>query len=84
MVGRPLFPDFAVRTGGLMMMVFGVLALVSAFGQINPIWLYGPYRPDQASTDAQPDWYMGFIEGALRLMPGAETRLWGTASRGTR
>ncbi|GAA0673116.1 ubiquinol-cytochrome c reductase cytochrome b subunit [Kitasatospora atroaurantiaca] len=76
-VGRPLFPDFAVRTGGLMMMVFGVLALVSAFGQINPIWLYGPYRPDQASTDAQPDWYMGFIEGALRLMPGAETRLWG-------
>ncbi|MER8101137.1 ubiquinol-cytochrome c reductase cytochrome b subunit [Kitasatospora sp. NPDC094016] len=76
-VGKPLFPHFSVQTAGLMAMVFGVLALAAALAQINPIWLYGPYRPDQDSTDAQPDWYMGFIEGALRLMPGAETRLWG-------
>ncbi|MGK4585653.1 cytochrome bc1 complex cytochrome b subunit [Kitasatospora sp. HPMI-4] len=76
-VGKPLYPQFLVKTNGLLAMVFGVLAAVSAIGQINPIWRYGPYRPDQASTDAQPDWYMGFIEGALRLMPGAETRLWG-------
>ncbi|MEU4120572.1 cytochrome bc complex cytochrome b subunit [Kitasatospora sp. NPDC028055] len=76
-VGKPLFPGFTVQTVGLLAMVFGVLALSAALAQINPIWLYGPYRPDQASTDAQPDWYMGFIEGALRLMPGAETGLWG-------
>ncbi len=76
-VGKPLFPHFSAQTAGLMAMVFGVLALAAALAQVNPIWLYGPYRPDQDSTDAQPDWYMGFIEGALRLMPGAETRLWG-------
>ncbi|SOB88548.1 cytochrome bc1 complex cytochrome b subunit [Streptomyces sp. 1331.2] len=76
-VGKPMFPHFSAQTAGLMAMVFGVIALAGALAQVNPIWLYGPYRPDQDSTDAQPDWYMGFIEGALRLMPGAETRLWG-------
>ncbi|MFD8753268.1 cytochrome bc complex cytochrome b subunit [Kitasatospora sp. NPDC059577] len=76
-VGKPLFATFTVKTVALMMAVFGVLTLAAAIAQINPIWQYGPYRPDQASTDAQPDWYMGFIEGALRLMPGAETSLWG-------
>ncbi|MCC9305581.1 cytochrome bc complex cytochrome b subunit [Kitasatospora sp. RB6PN24] len=76
-VGKPAFPQFTAATVGLMALVFGVVAVLAAVAQINPIWNYGPYRPDQASTDAQPDWYMGFLEGALRLMPGAETRLWG-------
>ncbi|MFE9425486.1 cytochrome bc complex cytochrome b subunit [Kitasatospora sp. NPDC006697] len=76
-VGKPLFPQFSAQTAGLAALVFGVLSVLSAVAQINPIWLYGPYRADQASTDAQPDWYMGFLEGALRLMPGAETRFWG-------
>ncbi|GAA1947557.1 cytochrome b [Kitasatospora viridis] len=76
-VGKPMFPQFSAQTGGLAAMVFGVMAVLAAVAQINPIWLYGPYRADQASTDAQPDWYMGFLEGSLRLMPGTETRLWG-------
>ncbi|GAA1220666.1 ubiquinol-cytochrome c reductase cytochrome b subunit [Kitasatospora nipponensis] len=76
-VGKPLFPHFLTQTIGLLAMVCGLIAVLAATAQINPIWKYGPYRPDQASTDAQPDWYMGFLEGALRLMPGAETRLWG-------
>ncbi|MDH6119904.1 ubiquinol-cytochrome c reductase cytochrome b subunit [Kitasatospora sp. GAS204A] len=76
-VGRPQFPHFITKTAGLAAMVFGLIALLAAVAQINPIWKYGPYRADQASTDAQPDWYMGFLEGALRLMPGTETRLWG-------
>lgn len=76
-VGNPLFPQFTVRSLGLMAMVFGVLALIGAIAQINPVWAYGPYRPDHVSTGAQPDWYLGFIEGAMRLLPGFETRLWG-------
>ncbi|MGA5699949.1 cytochrome b [Peterkaempfera bronchialis] len=76
-VGQPMFPHFTAKSTGLMLTVFGVLAALAALAQINPIWVYGPYRPDQASTDAQPDWYVGFLEGAIRLMPGAETRLWG-------
>ncbi len=34
---------------------------------------FGPYRTDHVSLDAQPDWYVGYPEGALRLMPGWET-----------
>ncbi|MFI6284575.1 cytochrome bc complex cytochrome b subunit [Streptomyces sp. NPDC051018] len=76
-VGPPAFPVYLAKSGGLFLLVFGVLALLGAVGQINPVWTYGPYRADQVSTGSQPDWYVGFLEGALRLMPGVETRLWG-------
>ncbi|MFC5910605.1 cytochrome b [Streptacidiphilus monticola] len=76
-VGMPLFPQFAARSTGLAFCTFGVCALAAALAQINPVWVYGPYRPDQASTDAQPDWYVGFLEGAMRLMPGVESRFLG-------
>ncbi|MCH5671308.1 cytochrome bc1 complex cytochrome b subunit [Streptomyces gilvus] len=76
-VGKPLYPQFSASSGGLSLIVFGVLALLGGLAQINPVWTYGPYRPDQASTGSQPDWYVGFLEGALRLVPPWETDLWG-------
>jgi ubiquinol-cytochrome c reductase cytochrome b subunit len=76
-VGPPAFPRYLAKSGGLFFLVFGILAVLGAVAQINPVWTYGPYRTDQVSTASQPDWYVGFLEGALRLMPGAETRLWG-------
>ncbi len=72
-VGKPLFPQFTASSMGLSLTVFGVLALISALAQINPVWTYGPYRPDLVSTGSQPDWYVGFLEGALRLVPPWET-----------
>ncbi|MBX7548562.1 ubiquinol-cytochrome c reductase cytochrome b subunit [Streptomyces sp. tea 10] len=75
--GKPFFPQFTASSGGLSLIVFGVLVLLAALAQVNPVWNYGPYRPDQASTGAQPDWYVGFLEGALRLMPAWETNLAG-------
>ncbi|MET9297322.1 ubiquinol-cytochrome c reductase cytochrome b subunit [Streptomyces sp. NPDC003077] len=72
-VGQPMYPRFTAKSTGLFLMVFGVLAVTGALAQINPIWNYGPYRPDQVSTDAQPDWYVGFLEGGLRLMPPWES-----------
>lgn len=75
--GKPLFPQYIAKSTGLFLMLFGMLALAGALFQINPIWMFGPYEPDRVSTDAQPDWYIGFLEGALRTMPGVETRLWG-------
>jgi ubiquinol-cytochrome c reductase cytochrome b subunit len=68
-VGAPMFPYFAAKTGAFFMFVFGFLAVLSTFTQINPIWLYGPYNPAQISAGSQPDFYMGILEGSLRVMP---------------
>ncbi|MBE8471264.1 cytochrome bc1 complex cytochrome b subunit [Streptomyces justiciae] len=76
-VGKPLFPHFTATSAGLSLLVFGVLTLLAGLAQINPVWTYGPYRPDQASTGSQPDWYVGFLEGALRLVPPWETSVAG-------
>ncbi|GGT55392.1 menaquinol-cytochrome c reductase cytochrome b subunit [Streptomyces atratus] len=76
-VGSPAFPHFTAKTTGFFLMVFGVLTLLGALAQINPVWNYGPYRADQVSGNAQPDWYVGFLEGALRLMPPWETDIAG-------
>ena len=73
-VGSRFWPHYTAKGGGFFFLVFAVLSFLGAFVQINPVWLYGPYTPYQVSALAQPDWYVGFLEGALRLMPGIETR----------
>lgn len=50
----------------------GLLTLLGTVAQINPIWLYGPARPGTISAGAVPGWYMGFLDGAVRIMPGWE------------
>src|SRR5262245_46360500 len=50
----------------------GGLTLLGALAQVNPIWLLGPYRPGAITAGAVPDWYMGFLDGALRIMPAWE------------
>jgi ubiquinol-cytochrome c reductase cytochrome b subunit len=69
-VGYPLGPVYAAKAGGFFFIVFGVVALMAGFFTINPIWNYGPYDPSPVSAGTQPDWYIGFVDGALRLMPG--------------
>ncbi|MBU4216043.1 MAG: cytochrome bc complex cytochrome b subunit [Actinobacteria bacterium] len=69
-VGFPLFPIYVAKAGGFFFIVFGVIALMAATMQINPVWNYGPYDPSPVSAGSQPDWYMLFLDGALRLMPG--------------
>jgi ubiquinol-cytochrome c reductase cytochrome b subunit len=54
-----------------------VLALLGTLAQINPVWLYGPYQPGATTAGAVPDWYMGFLDGALRIMPGWEIEVAG-------
>ena len=68
-VGAPMYPYFMAKTGAFFFFVFGVLALLSTVAQVNPIWLYGPYNPAQISAGSQPDFYMGFLEGTLRVFP---------------
>jgi ubiquinol-cytochrome c reductase cytochrome b subunit len=69
-VGYPLMPVYIAKAGGFFFLVFGVTALIAALVTINPIWAYGPYDPSPITAGSQPDWYMGFADGALRLLPG--------------
>ncbi len=55
------------------MCVFAALAVLATVAQVNPIWLFVPYNPPNVSNGSQPDWYIGFLEGALRLIPNVET-----------
>jgi ubiquinol-cytochrome c reductase cytochrome b subunit len=68
-VGNPIMPVFAAKAGGFFFIIFGVIVLIATFFQINPIWVYGPYDPSPVSAGTQPDWYIGFADGALRLVP---------------
>jgi ubiquinol-cytochrome c reductase cytochrome b subunit len=68
-VGAPMYPYFMAKTGAFFFFIFAALALASTFAQTNPIWLYGPYNPLAISAGSQPDFYMGFLEGSLRMMP---------------
>ncbi|MBP2435966.1 cytochrome b [Microbacterium amylolyticum] len=68
-VGYPMMPVYMSKMGGFFFIVFGALVLIASLVQINPIWGYGPYDPSPVSAGTQPDWYIGFADGALRLAP---------------
>ena len=76
-VGAPLWPAYALRSLGLLCLVAAVLFLLGGLVQINPIWQWGPYEPYLSTNGAQPDWYLGWLIGGLRLMPSLEIRFWG-------
>ncbi len=71
-VGTPTWPAYALRSIGLLLAVAAVLFLIGGLIQINPIWQWGPYHPYLSENGAQPDWYIGWLIGALRLMPNFE------------
>jgi ubiquinol-cytochrome c reductase cytochrome b subunit len=75
--GSPLWPNYVAKGAGLAFVVFGVLGLLGGLFQINPVWLYGPFDPSVVSSPAQPDWYLGWLEGALRLFPAFDVELLG-------
>ena len=75
--GQPFFPYFMAKGGAWFFFIFGALALMSTFAQINPVWLYGPYSPVAISSGSQPDFYMGLLEGSLRIMPAWEINFLG-------
>ena len=75
-VGVPVLPTAAARAGGLMFIVIGLIMVISAVVTVNPIWLYGPASPGDAGAGSQPDWYTGFLDGALRLVPAGWEFVW--------
>lgn len=76
-VGKALWPSQVFKSVGLLLLVAAILAFMGGLLQINPIWSYGPFDPTTASAPAQPDWYVGWLEGALRLFPPVEFTVFG-------
>ena len=74
-VGSRLWPSYTAKSLGLLFLVFAAVAGLAAVAQIDPVWLYGPYDPSAVMAGAQPDWYLGWIEGAIRLFPGVNIHL---------
>jgi ubiquinol-cytochrome c reductase cytochrome b subunit len=70
--GQPFYPYFLAKTSAWFLFVFAACAVLATFAEINPIWLYGPYTPVAISSASQPDFYMGWLEGSLRMMPAWE------------
>ena len=76
-VGRHFWPGQVFRSTGLLFLTAAILAVLGGLVQINPVWVYGPYLPYAASSPAQPDWYLGWLEGALRIGPNWEPTILG-------
>lgn len=76
-IGAPMWPSYALRSGGLMLAVASALFLMGGLIQINPIWLWGPFEPWLSTNGAQPDWYMGWLIGTLRIVPPFEPQVFG-------
>jgi ubiquinol-cytochrome c reductase cytochrome b subunit len=75
LIGVPAFPGQAPRSLGLMFAVAALLFALGGLVQINPIWLWGPYELALSTNGAQPDWYLGWLIGGLRLMPSLDVVL---------
>ncbi len=68
-VGYPLMPVYMAKAGGFFFIVFGITAVMGALLTINPVWKFGPYDPTKVTAGSQPDWYMGWPDGLLRIIP---------------
>src|SRR3954452_20538158 len=68
-IGTPMWPGYALRSTGLLLLVAAVLFALGGLVQINPVWQWGPYEPWLGTNGAQPDWYLGWLIGALRIAP---------------
>jgi ubiquinol-cytochrome c reductase cytochrome b subunit len=74
-VGTPLWAAYTLRSLALFFGVLSILLLLGGLVQINPIWQWGPYDPWVSTNGAQPDWYLGWLIGALRLIPPLEVTI---------
>jgi ubiquinol-cytochrome c reductase cytochrome b subunit len=68
-VGVRVMPVFAVKSGAFFALTVAVLGLMGGLLQINPIWNMGPYKPSQVSAGSQPDFYMMWTDGLIRIFP---------------
>jgi ubiquinol-cytochrome c reductase cytochrome b subunit len=66
-VGKRFWPQHAFKSVSLLLLVAAVCAGLGGLAQINPIWQSGPFNAANVTSPAQPDWYLGWVDGLLRL-----------------
>jgi cytochrome b-561 len=66
--GVPLWPGQLALMGLLFVLLLAGVALLSAFLPVHPSALYGPPQP--VTPEVKPDWYLMWVYGALKLIPG--------------
>jgi cytochrome b-561 len=66
--GIPMWPEQVALMGVLFLVLVAALAALAAFLPVHPSAFYGPPQP--ATPDVKPDWYLLWVYGALRLIPG--------------
>jgi ubiquinol-cytochrome c reductase cytochrome b subunit len=75
--GSAAWPAYLLKAGGLSVIVAGILLLMGAAVEIGPVWIHGPFDPASTTVPAQPDWYLGWVEGALRVLPALDFEVFG-------
>jgi ubiquinol-cytochrome c reductase cytochrome b subunit len=76
-VGSRVWPAYALRSLALLAAVTGVTLLIGGWFQINPIWVWGDFESPTITSPSVADWYILWIEGALRLVPGVKVTVFG-------
>ena len=74
-VGFRMFPNYVMKQVGFMLFIWGVIGAMAGLFQINPIWLFGPYEVSVVSSASQPDFYVMYLDGLIRLFPAWELRI---------
>jgi cytochrome b-561 len=66
--GIPLWPEQTALMAVLFLVIVAIAALLAAFLPVHASAFYGPPQP--VTPDVKPDWYLLWVYGALRLIPG--------------
>jgi ubiquinol-cytochrome c reductase cytochrome b subunit len=66
-VGKRFWPQHAFKSVSLLLLVAAACAGLGGLAQINPVWQSGPFKAANVTSPAQPDWYLGWVDGLLRL-----------------
>jgi ubiquinol-cytochrome c reductase cytochrome b subunit len=81
-VGERVWPAQTAKTTSLALGVTAILAASAVLVPWADVDLHGPYAVGQTTNAAQPDWFLFWVEGGLRLYPGLDIPLPGGAMSG--
>jgi ubiquinol-cytochrome c reductase cytochrome b subunit len=71
-LGKPLWPLQFAESTTLFLWTAGLLAAAAVLIPWSDVSLLGPYVPGEVGNNAQPDWFLFWLEGALRIFPPVE------------